>query len=679
MVMSLGVNIKLTGETMTGKFRGPGSLRNVLTGSVAVFTVAFCAAFASSSVFTPTRSSDATNNTVTANITRAQYYVKMKASDVEFDLESKPTGAMTVANSTIKTTTNAPTGYKLYLGMSEMNSAGQEKSAADKLKNGLYLDEDLSSGSVIPAAPGTATTPVALDQNTWGYAVDKDSTGAPDVWKSLNHTAMTSATPTSDAFAAVPGVGSEELIQETTTRNTEIPEDEWTEEDWEDSSKYTAATVWYGAVANMAVETGAYSNTIAYTAITQFGPTPGGDLSFSPMTYARNDRYDDATWNDTLTITSSLFVPVDTDLGDVTITLTGGPENDSHTCGDAVGTVVPIEEGATSGYAAFTCTLPKAYAGDYTVSVEVPRYGVTYTGNYKYVVTWSTISAMQEMTKDVCLSAGNVTVNQRTKSNPVPEVFLEDLRGGGGHVTGNNVDGYTYSATQTGQYRVRKLADQHCWMTENLELEMSTGTALHPYDTNIAANWTPTTNTITTPGQTVVSGDDTVDRTYHGNGSEGTATVTTEDSVSTTGYAQETQGIGMYYSWGAAVAGQGATATGSVLNSSVCPKGWRLPSGEGDAVNGSFAYLMKVYDYTAQSDGSSAARSYPLSYTQPGVYYWGDATLYRQGQNGFWWSYTNKGSEYKAISLSLGNTSIATQYDGLQKYYGTSIRCLAEF
>lgn len=662
---------------MTGKFRGPGSLRNVLTGSVAVFTVAFCAAFASSSIFAPTRSSDATNK-VTANITRAQYYVKMKASDVEFDLDSKPTGAMTVANSTIKTTTNAPTGYKLYLGMSEMNSAGQEKSAADKLKNGLYLDEDLSSGSVIPAAPGTATTPVALDENTWGYAVDKDSTGAPDVWKSLNHTAMTSATPTSDAFAAVPAVGSEELIQETTTRNTEIPEDEWTEQDWEDSSKYTAATVWYGAVANMAVETGTYSNTIAYTAITQFGPTPGGDLSFSPMTYARNDRYDDATWNDTLTITSSLFVPVDTDLGDVTVTLEGGPEDGSYTCSNPVGTVVPIEEGATSGYAAFTCTLPQAYAGDYVVTVEVPRYGVTYTGNYKYVVTWSTISAMQEMTKDVCLSAGNVSATQRSKSNPVPEVFLEDLRGGGGHVTGNNVDGYTYSAAQTGKYRVRKLADQHCWMTENMELEMSTTTTtLHPYDSNVTADWTPTTNTIYTPGA-MVPGDDTVDRSYHGNGSAGTTTATTEDSVGTTGYAQETQGIGVYYSWGAAVAGQGATATGSVLNSSVCPKGWRLPSGEGDAVNGSFAYLMKVYDYTRQSGGSPAARSYPTSFVRSGAYYWGDATLYYQGENGNWWSYTTSPTDNEVYNLGLGTNGVLPQY-GYVRFYGLGVRCLAEF
>lgn len=661
---------------MTGKIYGPDSLRKVLTGSVAVFAVAFCASFATSSIFAPTRSSDAAN-VVTANVSRAQYYVNVNASDVEFNLDATPTGAMTVASTTIKTTTNAPTGYKLYIGMSDLNSAGQKKSAADKLKNGLYLDEDLLSASQIAAAPGTGTTPVALSNNTWGYAVDASSVGAPDVWTEYTHSAMSSAEPTSDVFAAVPAVGSEELIQETDAPNTEIAKEDWTDTDWNNPENYTTATVWYGAVANMSLTTGTYANTVAYTAITQYGPTSSGDLSFSPMAYARNDRYEDATWNDILTITTSLLVPTGTDLGEITVTLSGGPEDGDYTCSNPTATIVPMEEGANSGYVAITCTLPQAYAGDYEVEVSIPKYGVVYNDDYKYIVTWETISAMQEMTKDVCLSAGNVTTDMSSKSKPVPEVFLSDLRGGGGHITGNNVEGYTYSAAQTGKYRVRKLADQHCWMTENMDLTMATTQTYHPYDTNVATAWSPTTDTITTTGVTV-AGDDTVDRSYRGNGSEGTATVTTADTVATTGYPQETQGIGMYYSWGAAVAGQGTTATGSI-NVSICPKGWRLPSGGSITENGSFAYLMNIYGYKRETGGSASARSYPMSYVRAGDYYWGDGELHLQGTNGFWWASTNVETGYKAYSFGLGENSILPQYRELQKYYGINIRCLAEF
>ena len=55
-------------------------------------------------------------------------------------------------------------------------------------KNGLYLDGDLSrtDGEVLSAASGKggATSSAALAElsnNTWGYAVDKDTDGAPSV------------------------------------------------------------------------------------------------------------------------------------------------------------------------------------------------------------------------------------------------------------------------------------------------------------------------------------------------------------------------------------------------------------------------------------------------------------------------------------------------------------------
>lgn len=46
-------------------------------------------------------------------------------------------------------------------------------------------------------------------------------------------------------------------------------------------------------------------------------------------------------------------------------------------------------------------------------------------------------------------------------------------------------------------YWVAKLADGNCWMTQNLDLDLSTGTTLTPDNTNIPSNWPPSTSTTT--------------------------------------------------------------------------------------------------------------------------------------------------------------------------------------
>ena len=110
--------------------------KNFLFSAIPVFVVAFTAAFFASSILAPVQSSDATN-LITANVSSQEYYVKINSSDVAMNLITTPNGAMTVANSTVKTATNSPSGYKLYLGMSPFTSSGTEKSFADKQKNSL--------------------------------------------------------------------------------------------------------------------------------------------------------------------------------------------------------------------------------------------------------------------------------------------------------------------------------------------------------------------------------------------------------------------------------------------------------------------------------------------------------------------------------------------------------------
>ena len=686
------------------------SHKKTLIGVFSVFTVAFLAAFVSSSTLAPTNTSDATN-IVAANITNQGYYVKINSSDVTMDLYTTPGGAMTVVSSTVKAATNSPSGYKLYLGMSPIDASGNPKSAADRLKNGLYLDGDLSrtDGDVLDAVSGTATNPAALTDNTWGYAVDKNSTGAPEVWQSLDHSTMSSSTPTNDKFAAVPAVGSEELIQTTTTGNVPVS----THEEDLKPGDYTTANIYYGVRGTMAKTSGTYLNTIAYTAVAQAGPQPGS-LTFTPTIYTRDAPYETMVWDDTVQILTPVYTNMD-DLGTATVTISGGPQNVSGlTCGNP--TLSTIDN-----LLAVTCTLPQAYAGEYNVHVVLNKFSQEFDAKYTYAVTWDSISAMQEMTTSVCDSQPTPS----TSATTVPEKFLTDLRGGGGHI--NPTTG-AYQESYTGKYRIRKLADGNCWMTENMDLPIGENTTFYSYNTNLTTvpdssitesgtygtytntdniiSWTPKnkvdTSTCTT-GAAHCSPNTTGPATsnswcYNNNGApkdtnvlnahnyQGPGCIYGTPGTLSTKYINDndgnTQGIGTYYNHAAATA-QSTTADGSASYpvdgaNSICPKGWRLPT-NGDqgssTTNKTFAKLMATYGYPDDTTGSAAARKFPLSLVYSGLYYWGGGYLNNQGGYGYWWSSTAY-STTNARFLRVLSSRLIPQ-DGDNRAVGFSVRCVS--
>ena len=686
------------------------SYKKLIFGAVPIFFVAFVAAFVSSSVLSPTKTSDATN-IVTANITNQGYYVKINSSDVAMDLYTTPGGAMTVVNSAVKAATNSPSGYKLYLGMSPLDASGNPKPAADRQKNGLYLDGDLSrtDGEVLTAVGGSASTPAALTDNTWGYAVDKNNIGVPAVWSTLDHSTMSSSTPTNDKFAAVPGVGNEDLIQTTTTGNVPVS----THEEDLQPGDYTTANIYYGVRGTMAKTSGAYSNTIAYTAVAQAGPQPGS-LSFTPAVYTRDATYETMVWDDTVQILTPVYTNMD-DLGTATVTLSGGPQNASGlTCGNPTLSTV-------DNLLSVTCTLPQAYAGEYNVHVALNKFSQEFDAKYTYAVTWDSISAMQEMTTSVCDSQPTPS----TTATTVPEKFLTDLRGGGGHI--NPTTG-AYQEAYTGKYRIRKLADGNCWMTENMDLPFGENTTFYSYNTNLTTvpdsttsqggqygtytnnngiiSWTPknkvdTSTCITgaahcSPNTTGPATSDSwcynnnggpIDtnilnaHNYQGPGcSYGTPGALAGKSVNDND--GKTQGIGTYYNHAAATA-QSTTADGSASYpvdgaNSICPKGWRLPT-NGDqgssTTNKTFAKLMATYGYGEDATGSAAARKFPLSLVYSGHYYWSGGYLSQQGGYGHWWSSPAYSTTHAWDFLVSSSRLIPL--DGNNRTHGFALRCVS--
>jgi hypothetical protein len=213
------------------------------------------------------------------------------------------------------------------------------------------------------------------------------------------------------------------------------------------------------------------------------------------------------------------------------------------------------------------------------------------------------ITTMQEMTSVVCedtptpyTSATEFAYTYEQNRNKVPRTILRDTR-----------DDKTYV--------VSKLADGNCWMSQNLDLDLSSSTPLTSADTDINSrdSWTPSHSTDTTLEKWAdsyydmgfkdyyYSNYDSVDysgipersyrpaasESYMQNGKTLAGTPSSNDPY------QAWEKVGIYYNFYAATAGSGKDAMFNLMKGhdqneyydsyrtldSICPKGWKLPDG----------------------------------------------------------------------------------------------------
>lgn len=215
--------------------------------------------------------------------------------------------------------------------------------------------------------------------------------------------------------------------------------------------------------------------------------------------------------------------------------------------------------------------------------------------------TLADISDMQEMTKEICEA-----------SNVGDAATLNDTRG--------NVS-----------YTVRKHSDKRCWMTQNLRLVGSR--SLTTTDSNVTTNFSlpASSNAFGTANQTIA---------YYGN------------NVS----------YGGYYSWQAATAGIGTSSiTSGEVTSSVCPKGWKLPTRN--------EYLALI-----SAAGAANLTKTPYNFTLPGFY--DDNSPNYTGSWGMYWTNTPYNSSLAYYLFLSGTAASVTTSDG-SKAYGLSVRCVA--
>ena len=234
--------------------------------------------------------------------------------------------------------------------------------------------------------------------------------------------------------------------------------------------------------------------------------------------------------------------------------------------------------------------------------------------------TLHSISTMQQMTPAICTAT----------TTPLATVTQLDTDGSH-HGDPNYVPAKTLTDTRDNNtYTVSKLADGKCWMTQNLRIINKTIT---PDNSDVTTNYTIPASSI--------SGFNSFDISN--------------------AYVDSDGG---FYTWYTATAGTGTQSMSSGNTAvSICPKGWRLPtggdSGEFKALNNrysSYSNLIANIDFTLSGNVNSGSRR-------------------DQGSYGYYWSSTVVSGGYPYyLYLDTSNVYPANY---INKSLGFSVRCIA--
>ena len=197
-------------------------------------------------------------------------------------------------------------------------------------------------------------------------------------------------------------------------------------------------------------------------------------------------------------------------------------------------------------------------------------------------------------------------------------------------------------------YAVSRLADGLCWMSEDLKLGGSA-------DIQITPTYSDVSTTFTLKAET--AGEWCTDNT---------AACVNQSLMRKTGGTGTNYAPTYLYNWYAATAGGGYDATSGMIESSICPKGWKPPHG-GTGI-GSFASITSTYDTVAK------LTMQPL----PGFNFTGfrtGATVNYPSTGGYYWSRT---------AVDAGNANYLVFHSNVvkpanvgNKYYGFALRCVS--
>lgn len=320
---------------------------------------------------------------------------------------------------------------------------------------------------------------------------------------------------------------------------------------------------------------------------------------------------------------------------------------------------------------------------------------------------------MQDMNTSICNAVTNPTASDYSDT---PETQLVDTR-----------DGKVYW--------VSKLMDGHCWMTQNLDLDLETtatnvavltseNTDLNTYGSNgydsengysrngnNVITWTPRRSTLSTAsisstgeisdwsntgfspysidvgdwywiGNWNDNGVDTWYSSVSNNYLSGNLGDPAKFKKNESFYDNGTHGhVGNYYNWTAAIASNYSNYNASTYSdttgnpqNSICPTGWRLPtiSDANDTAGSTNEFQRLITLYGNNSTDDKALTASPLWFVRGGFINYD--RLGDSGYDGNYWSSTVK-STYNAYYLYFSSSSISPT-GNFMRDYGRSVRCV---
>ncbi len=252
-------------------------------------------------------------------------------------------------------------------------------------------------------------------------------------------------------------------------------------------------------------------------------------------------------------------------------------------------------------------------------------------------------------------------------------------------------------------YAIAKLADNKCWMIENLRLdntpELSSANTHNPslpltnvYGSTTSNHLSPTTD------PTTWCRDGSANCINQSMLATNNTTLFVDNTASNYSPSSDVYGYGNYYNWYSATAGHGIyhKPSGSVTGD-ICPVGWHLPRGgtkSQESTNefwqmivtglnndiGPTNYNSNAYPnyngYTEAGPVSNALRSYPNNFVYAGTVT--GQSIYQRAFRGYYWSSSEYGwSSSYGLYFRTSEVFPGTSNNNPYKYYGHVVRCIA--
>ena len=301
------------------------------------------------------------------------------------------------------------------------------------------------------------------------------------------------------------------------------------------------------------------------------------------------------------------------------------------------------------------------------------------SGTYTNVINFTAVANATPLSiNDAFAAAGKTKLNGYYKMQDMNSTICSNVE-----LTGESSQTKLIDSRDNKIYWVAKLADDNCWMTQNLDHDIVTTPNFYTYANtdighgstpNTSATWTAdkttyapgTRNWTSTNGNIIQQSYDPGNLCWDGvlnfDGNEG--------SIVPCG--NQHYHLGNYYSWSAAVA---MNDTGSYtndnidVNQSICPAGWMLPKAGSYEGSGSFAYLASKMN----NEGPEQAPTY---FSFGSSVEDNNSYLKTIGESSQYWSSVVKSSThaYRMIITTDDGFSFS---DSRYRDRGFPLRCLA--